>query len=67
MCRDSARPLTFETMISDPLVRLLMDADGVTVRKLVSVMEVARDAVIARECLAFKRALSAPAAMSGRA
>ena len=65
MCQDSARPLNFETMLSDPLVRLLMDADGVTVLDLVSVMEVARDAVIARERLAVRRALSAPHATSG--
>ncbi len=67
MCHDSARPLTFETMLSDPLVRMLMAADGVTVGELVSVMEVARDSLIARERKAVRRALTAPAATNARA
>ena len=67
MCQDSTRPLSFETMLSDPLVLLLMEADGVSVAELVAVMQIARDGMIAREHLAVRRALSAPPAMSGRA
>lgn len=66
MCQDSVRPLSFETMLTDPLTRLLMAADGVTLEELVDVMETARDAVVARERLAFIRAVSQPRAMSAR-
>jgi hypothetical protein len=64
---DSLRPLSYETMLTDPLTRLLMDADGVTLGELVRVMETARDAVVARERIAFIRASSLPPAMNGRA
>lgn len=43
-CHDAMPALSFESMLSDPLIRLVMDADGVTVEELVSVMVVARDA-----------------------
>ena len=49
MCRDLAQALTFETMLTDPLIRLVMDSDGVTTDDLVRVLEVARAAVVARE------------------
>ena len=67
MCQDSARPLTFETLLADPLVRLVMQADGVSVAELVAVMEVARDAVTARERSAVMYALSARSATSAQA
>ena len=57
MCQDDARPLTFETMLADPLIRMMMDSDGVTLREFVDVLEVARDAVAARERRAVRRAV----------
>jgi hypothetical protein len=51
LCCDT-RPLSFETMLSDPLIRLVMESDGVTVNELVNVLEVARNAVVAREQMA---------------
>ena len=49
MCQDESRALTFETMLSDPLIRLVMASDGVSLAELVEVLEVAREAVAARE------------------
>jgi hypothetical protein len=49
MCPDASRTLTFETMLTDPLIRMVMDSDGVTTDELVRVMEVAREALVARE------------------
>ena len=66
MCNDAAL-LTFESLLSDPLTRLVMEADGVTVDEFVAAMQVARDAMAARERLAFMRASAVPCAMSGRA
>ncbi len=65
MCDDAA--LTFEALLTDPLTRLVMDADGVTVGDLVAAMQVARDAMAARERLAFLRASSAPLGLCGHA
>lgn len=56
MSYESARPLTFETLLTDPMTRMLMHADGVTLEELVSVMAIARDAVVARERSAIRRA-----------
>ncbi len=67
MCHESARPLTFESMLTDPLVRMMMQADGVTVQDMLSVMQVARDAVAAREMQTLRRVLTAPAAMNAQA
>ena len=67
MCQESARALTFESMLTDPLVRMMMQADGVTVQDMLSVMQVARDAVAAREMRAVRRVLIAPAAMNAQA
>jgi hypothetical protein len=63
MCRDSERPLTFETMLTDPMVRLMMDADGVSVHDLVATLAAAREAIAARERLAFLRATERGAAV----
>jgi hypothetical protein len=49
MCKDDARLLTFETMLTDPLIRMVMDSDGVSMEEFVSVMETARSAIAARE------------------
>ena len=68
MCQDGVRPLTFENMLTDPMVRMMMDADRVTLEELVAVMAVARESVAARERLALSRAAAAaPYATSGRA
>ncbi len=53
------RPLTFETMLSDPLIRLVMDSDRVSLRELVRVLEVAGASVMDRERKAAHRGLVA--------
>jgi hypothetical protein len=35
--------LTFETMLTDPLIRLVMDSDGVTAKDLADVMLAVRE------------------------
>ena len=67
MCQNGQRGLTFETLLTDPLVRLMMEADGVTPQDLVTPLLVARDAVAARELAALSVVLGSLAAMSGRA
>jgi len=49
MCQDDQRALTFETMLTDPMIRLVMASDGVSLAELVKVLEVAREAVATRE------------------
>ncbi|MBN9508769.1 MAG: hypothetical protein J0I21_06560 [Alphaproteobacteria bacterium] len=56
MCNDALRPLTFETMLTDPIVRLMMQADGVGVAELIAAMRIAQAQVAARERLALSRA-----------
>ncbi len=46
------QPLTFETMLSDPLIRLVMQSDGIGLAEMTMVLEVAREAVLARALLA---------------
>jgi hypothetical protein len=41
--------LTFETFLSDPLIRLVMESDGISVAEMVAVLEAAGDAVARRE------------------
>jgi hypothetical protein len=53
MCSDGACPLTFESLLNDPLVRAVMEADGVTPAELRSVMEKARNVVLARQTHVF--------------
>jgi hypothetical protein len=53
MCCDNfsvpcSEALSFETFITDPLIRLMMDSDRVTTAEMVEVLEVARAAVAAR-------------------
>ena len=57
-CPHDVRPLTFETMLSDPLIRLVMESDGVSVQDLVDVLEVARAAMVAREADALQVAIA---------
>ncbi len=63
MHRYDARPLTFETLLTDPLIRLVMQADGVTLAELLAVMDVAHQAVAARERLAVCEASARDAAV----
>lgn len=67
MCQNSMRPLDFETLLTDPLVQLMMVADGVSPQALVEPLLRARDAIAARELQAFSAVLAVPSAMSGRA
>ncbi len=67
MCQDGLRPLSFETLLTDPLVRMMMAADGVTPHELIAPLLAARNAVAARERVAFSAALAAPCAMSAQA
>jgi hypothetical protein len=66
MFQNTTRPLTFETLVSDPLTRMLMDADGVTPDELAAVMHAARKAVAARRMPIPMRAAEARPAMSAR-
>ena len=44
--------LTFETILTDPLIRLVMDSDGVSVDEFVAVLLAAGHAVARRDRLA---------------
>jgi hypothetical protein len=44
---DTGRPLSLEGLLRDPLTRLVMDADGVTVTEFAAVLHAARDALAA--------------------
>lgn len=57
MCNSHEPVLTFETMLHDPLIRMVMDSDGVSVADLLNVLETARKAVARREEAAFAAAL----------
>jgi len=41
--------LTFETFLTDPLIRLVMESDGVSVAEMQAVLEAAGHAVARRE------------------
>ena len=64
MYQDNPRPLTYECLLSDPLTRLVMDADGVTVDEFIAVMEAARDARAPRVARFLRPVAARPAAMS---
>ena len=51
MCQDDRNALTFETLLSDPLIRLMMETDGVSLAELVEVLEVAREAMLINEAV----------------
>jgi hypothetical protein len=64
MCQDDVRPLTFEALLSDPLTRLVMEADGVSLDDLIEVLEAARNALAARARPFVMRVVAMPLAMS---
>jgi hypothetical protein len=43
--------LDFEALLSDPMTRLLMESDGVSVQDLVQIFEDVRDAIARREAV----------------
>jgi hypothetical protein len=45
--RDTACTLSFETLLTDPLVRLMIAADGAAVNELASTMRPARNDIVA--------------------
>lgn len=49
MTCESHRTLSFETLLTDPLIRLVMDSDGVSVAELAAVLESAGHAVAQRK------------------
>lgn len=67
MCQDTTRHLSFETLLTDPLIRMMMAADGVTPAALVASLAAAREALAAREVLAVSSALAVPCATSAPA
>lgn len=67
MCQDGVRPLSFETLLDDPLIRMMMAADRLSPRDVVLPLAAARDALAARERRAVSAALSAPSAMNASA
>ncbi len=48
MTQNHAGRLSYQEMLSDPLIRLVMASDGVTVSQFVTVLETARAALAAR-------------------
>ena len=53
MCEDNtalcaANPLSLERLLDDPLVRIVMHADGVTEQDLLAALQIAYEAVSAR-------------------
>lgn len=49
MTAESHWPLTFETLLTDPLIRLVMESDGVSVAEMAAVLESAGHAVARRD------------------
>jgi hypothetical protein len=50
MCQpDDLSPRSFESLMTDPLIRLVMASDGVSVDEMREVVEQARAAICARE------------------
>lgn len=66
MYQHTAGPLTIETLMRDPLTRLVMDADGVTMTEFATIMYAARDALAARGAYG-SRIVAMPLATSARA
>lgn len=50
-CQDDVPALNFESLLSDPLIRLVMESDGVTDKEMVTVLETARAATMAHMML----------------
>lgn len=59
MCKDEAKTLTFETLLSDPLAHMLMASDGVSHAELKAVLEKAQAAIAAREVAAVRERFAA--------
>lgn len=53
LCCDDPRTLSFDTLLSDPLIRLVMESDGVTRTDMVAALEVARASGAARAAFTF--------------
>lgn len=49
MTGDRPAPLTYENFLTDPLIRLVMASDGITVAEMAAVLKAAREAVERRE------------------
>ena len=47
--RCCSKGLTFESLLTDPLTRMMMDSDGVTFDQLATVLTDVRSAITARE------------------
>jgi hypothetical protein len=65
-CHDDALPLTFENMLSDPLVHMVMASDGVSMDELIAVLEIARTSVVAREMDMMQQIIAASALARGQ-
>ena len=48
MYQDTGRKLTFDTLLNDPLTRLMMDADRISPAELAAVLHAAGEAVATR-------------------
>jgi hypothetical protein len=60
------QPLTLETLLRDPLTRMVMDADGVSMAEFAAVMFSARQAVVARRVIAERGEIAARDVMAAR-
>ncbi len=49
MSPDRHSGLTFETFLTDPLIRLVMESDGISVAEMAAVLEAAGHAVARRD------------------
>lgn len=49
MCVQCNANLTFESFLVDPLIRLVMESDGISVAEMAAVLEAAGHAVARRE------------------
>ena len=48
----SVSSLSFETLLTDPMTRMVMESDGVSIQDLIHVLERARDAIALRNSTA---------------
>lgn len=49
MCAECRGALTCDSFLTDPLIRLVMESDGVSVTEMMAVLEAAGDAMARRE------------------
>ncbi len=52
MCSSDPGALSFEALLTDPMTRLVMDSDGVSLSDLIAVLETARAAIDRHEPVA---------------